>query len=218
MDGLPSFDDTDDFSTPDVPEEGRHNVSIKNMEYDESSSGNDMLVATLVIDSGKDARMQLTEYLVMGHESGIGESRLKSMATNTRTHDYPDGFEWSDSVSSWDEFAGQFVQSPPLRFGVELAHEYSIETERGWKNDVTEEKYRSHVDDGGKGRISAEIVDYYEPNAKSEIPELSPGAEEEPSEENGFPEYEGSGDGAPGPRDEKPAEGGGGNDDDGLPF
>jgi len=214
MDSIPSFDDTDDFSTPDVPDKGRQNVSIKNMEYEESSNGNDMLVATLIIDSGPDARMQLTEYMVMGHESGIGESRLKSIAKNVRTHEFKNGYKWDEDVSSWDEFASQFVREEALRFGVEIDHEYSIETERGWKNDVTEEKYREHVDDGGKGRISAEIVDYYEPNEKSEIPSLSPGSGEEPSEENGFPEYEGNsaGDGAPS------ADDGGDDDGDGLPF
>lgn len=216
MDSIPSFDETEDFSTPDVPAEGHQNVSIKNMSYEVSGSGNDMLVAELIIDSGEDARMLLTEYLVMGHESGIGESRLKSMAKNTRTHEFKDGYRWEDDVDSWDDFAAQFVRDEALRFGVEIEHEYSIETERGWKNDVGKDKYQSHVEDGGKGRVSAEIAGFDVPNAPSEVPDLSPAADEEPKEENGFPEYDedAQGDGAPANTSSDDGE----EDDDGLPF
>jgi len=208
---VPSMNDASEFGSSNVPNKGHQDVSLKNMEADKSKAGNDMLVATLVIDNGPDARLEMTEYLTMGTEYGIGEDRLFSMCKNTRTHELPEGYEWDEDVDSWDEFAAQFVRETPMRFGVEIDHEFSIETERGWKNDVEREKYEAHVEDGGKGRISAEIVDYREPRAKSEVPNLSPGQAEEPSEENGFPEYEG--DGAPADA-EAESEGA----DDGFPF
>lgn len=208
---FPSMDDTSEFGTSSVPSEGQHDVTLKNMEYKKSSNDNDMLVATLVIDNGEDCRMHLTEYMVMGHDSGIGESRLFSIAKNSRNHEHPNGFEWSEDVSSWDEFAAQFVLENPLRFRVEVEHEYSIETERGWKNDVTQEKYEEHINDGGKGRPDASVVGYYEPANRSEIPNLKPNSTEQPSEENGFPEYEGDG----APSGDSASDDG---DGDGLPF
>jgi len=209
---FPSMNDTSEFGTSSVPSEGQHDVTLKNMEYKKSSADNDMLVATLIIDNGEDCRMQLTEYMVMGHDSEIGESRLFSIAKNARNHEHPNGFGWSEDVSSWDEFAAQFVLENPLRFRVEVEHEYSIETERGWKNDVNQEKYEEHINDGGKGRPGASVVGYYPPANKSEVPNLKPNSTGQPSEENGFPEYEGdgapAGDGATG----------GDKGDDGLPF
>ena len=205
---FPGYNETSSFGGSNVPAEGWHNVSLKNMVYDVSKSGNDMLVATMVIDAGDDAMLEQTEYLVQGHESGVGESKLKGMAENVRTEAYPEGFEWTTDVASWDEFAGQFVQSPPLRFAVKIAHEFSVETERGWKNDVSEEMYEEYSEDPDKkARVSGNIVAYSTPDAAPEI-DVDPNAVEEPSEDNGFPEYAGDGAGAADSDD----------GDDGLPF
>jgi hypothetical protein len=206
---FPGYNETS--SSSGTPSEGPHNASLKMMEYEVSSAGNDMLVATFTIDEGEFAGSDLTEYLVMGHSSGVGESQLKEFAENVSTKAHPDGFEWSQDVASWDEFAEQFVTSPPLRVTIKLAHEFSIETERGWKNDVTEEKYEEHKDEGGKGRISADIFGYDKPTS-APTHNIDPNAVEEPSEENSFPGYDDntSGDGAP--------EGATDEDGDGLPF
>jgi hypothetical protein len=205
---FPGYDETSSMSG--TPAEGPHNASLADMSYDVSKGGNDMLIATFTIDTGEHAGSDLTEYLVMGHSSGIGEAQLKEFAENVSTKAHPDGFKWSQDVNSWDEFAEQFVTSPPLRVTVKLRHEYSIETDRGWKNDVGEEAYEEHKDDGGKGRVSAEIFGYEKPTA-APTHNIDPSAVEEPSEENGFPGYEG--DGAP-----EGAEEDSGDDGDGLPF
>ena len=205
----PSFDDTKEFgASGPVPAEGHHDASLTEMVYDVSKKGNDMLVATFMIDNGDDYGAELTEYLVMGHDTGIGESKLKSIAVNARNAEHPEGFEWSSDVSGWEEFAEQFMLDDPLRVGLDLEHELSAELDRGWKNDITEAQYEKFAEQGKKVRRSATIKDYELVEAKADMP-ASPNSTEPPKKEDDFSAPEFSGDGAPGDDFEE---------DDGLPF
>ena len=216
---FPGFDETSSDAGSPVPAEGWHHVTLSDMEFATSKSGNEMLVAQLVIDAGPDAHKELTEYMVMGMD--LGEARLKAFSENARSKNHQDGFRWSQDVNSWEAFASQFVTDPRLRFQVKVEHEWSIETDRGWKNDVGEEKYNAHVANGGDGRISATIA--MPPGESVKPPEVKAetavaGSDgEAPEAENGFPEYGEEDDGFPG----EPAGDGAasdGEDGDGLPF
>lgn len=206
--GIPSFSSTEEAGSYTPPAEGLHHAALVDMQFTQSSAGNDMLVGEIMIDRGESAGTREKEYFVLGHPSGVGESRLKNMAVRSRNKRHPEGFQWSEDVDSMEAFALQFVQSPPLRFQIEVVHEFSIETERGWKNDVTESAYNEHE---GSKRIGANIKKFHEPEKKAEINADPSGAKPPKKEENSVPSFSGSGDGAPGADGEF-------EPDDDLPF
>lgn len=152
---MPSYDNTPEMRSG-VPEEGWHHSTLKTMKYRESKAGNPMLVGTFGIDVGEDKGADVTEYFVMGLESGFGESKLKSFAVNARSPEHREGFKWGQQPT-WDAFADQFNTTPALRVQIRLEHDYSIETDRGWKDGVSKEDFEAH--DGKKSR-KAQIADY----------------------------------------------------------
>jgi hypothetical protein len=224
MVNLPSFNETKAATgVPDVPAEGWHNATLKAMGYDVSRSGNDMLQPEFVIDTGDDAGAHLWENYVMGHETGIGEGLLKAFAENARSPEHREGFMWSVDFPDYESFGKQFETTPPLRVKVLVKHELSAETERGWKNRITQAQADRFEEQGCKVRRKAVIKDYGVVDAKAEIQVGSGEAEQAPKQEQGFqppqppsaaPSQQRapsapSGDGAQGDNFEK---------DDGLPF
>ena len=122
---FPGFDETSSDAGSPVPAEGWHHVTLSDMEFATSKSGNEMLVAQLVIDAGPDAHKELTEYMVMGMD--LGEARLKAFSENARSKNHQDGFRWSQDVNSWEAFASQFVTDPRLRFQVKVEQQQAAD-------------------------------------------------------------------------------------------
>jgi hypothetical protein len=162
---LPSFGGAAEYTgAAQVPAQGKHNASLK-MEYKKSAMGNDMLVAKFTIDAGADAGMEVIDYLSFAASSDIGHRKLEAIARRSRSVNHPDGFQYTNSVPGWPQFAQQFNQTPALRVEIDLYHSYSIEVKEGqWQDKgITLDQYEAH--DGRKSR-KAVIRAYAEPTAQ----------------------------------------------------
>lgn len=156
-------DDDDDFVVPEFEsvrefgqtvDKGWHSASLAVMEAQTAkSSGNKMLVATVVIDTGDFAGSKLTDRFVISGDVKIGWERLKKLAVAA-------DFEW-ESVKRPKDLAFQFVDmDAPLRFDVYVDHQFTIKDGSTYKNGVTEAEFDRWKAQGGDGNIKGEIKDY----------------------------------------------------------
>lgn len=195
-----------DFSPPAI---GRHDVSIKMSEHAISkSSGKDMQVITFLVDNGPDMGKEVQEYYPFGLESNFGERKLKSTAVAASSAEYPEGFVF-EPKATWDEFAAQFVRTPPLRLCLKIDHKYSIETERGWKDNISKAEYDAH---DGRKSVKADIKGFYPPTNPAV---LTLGGTSAPQAQ---PTMVGPSFGGDGAANGTPLPAGSAEADDGLPF
>jgi hypothetical protein len=203
---LPSFGAVPEFTgAAQIPAIGKHNAALK-MEYKKSAMGNDMLVATLTIDTGDDAGMEVKDYLSFTASSDLGHRKLEAIARRARSANHQNGFQYSSAVPGWPQFAEQFNQSPPLRLEIDLYHAYSIEVSDGqWQDKgITLAQYEAH--DGKKSR-KAVVRAYSEPTAKAAF-NLNGGSSRPAPQANTMPVFGGA----------APAGGFDPSGDDDLPF
>lgn len=130
----PDYDDTSELSMG-VPAKGWQDSSIVAAVAGESKSGNPMITFSFVIDNGESLGYELKDYAPMGLESGFGEKKCKSIAVGAQ-------WRWPTDLKSLDAFAKAFVQDPPLRVGLLIEHDLSMEVSPdSWKNGVSQEEW-----------------------------------------------------------------------------
>jgi hypothetical protein len=149
MSGIPDYDSTSELSAG-VPDLGHHDVSLTACELTESKAGNDMLVFTFVIDNGEALGIELKDYAALDLQSQFGEKKAKAIAAKAR-------WRWPSGLKSRKEWAESFIQDPPLRLGVMIKHDLSIEVDDSWKNGVSQEDWEAH--DGRKNKKG--VIDRY---------------------------------------------------------
>ena len=113
---VPNYDDVSREGAS-LPSEGRHDVTLTNVEAKRSSNGNPMIVLTETVDNGEDAGHALREFLVFTEGSNLAWSRLANIC------DAAD-FEWSEA-STLEAFAAQFPLNR-LRWSTEVEHQYKV--------------------------------------------------------------------------------------------